>query len=175
MSKSTIVIIFVIYVVSIIAIGFFGMAIKVYDKVKYIKSIEIKVEAESPKFFELKDNGKNGKGDNEYVLRINFYNHLVDPTSNKEYLPLSILPYVEYDSGDVASEEESIKFSINSSVDLEEAGYIKLENNGMLTCYNPDPNSGFGFFSFIINVSPEKSARNGANAKITVVVFENEI
>ncbi len=164
MSKSTIVIIFVIYVASIIMIGFFGMAIKVYDKVKYVKSIEIKVEAEKPEFYELRNMGKNDKGDNEYYLMVYFDQYLIDPTTNQRYLPLSILPYVEYDSGDVASEEETIKFSINSSVDLEAAGYIKLDNGGMLTCYD----SGF---SFIINVSPAKSARNGANAKITVFVI----
>lgn len=166
MNKSTIVIIFVIYVVSIIAIGFFGMAIKVYDKVKYVKSIEIKVESEKDSFFDLSYIGKNDKGDNEYYLMIHFNEYLIDPITDRKYLPLSILPYVEYDSGDVASEEEPIKFAVNSSVDLEGKGYIKLEDNGMFTCYD----SGF---AFIINVSPVKSARNGANAKINVFVLNS--
>ena len=37
MKKSTIIVILIVYLVSIVAIGFFGMAVKVYDEVKYVK------------------------------------------------------------------------------------------------------------------------------------------
>lgn len=164
MNKSTIVIIFVVYIASIIAIGFFGMAIKVYDKIKYVKSIEIKIEAESHNFYDFTAIEKDSKGNNAYNLIVHFNYAQIDPITNKKYLPLSILPYVEYDSGDIASEEETLVYSINSSSDLEELGYVKLESTGMLTCYQAN-------LAFIIKVSPQKSSRNGSSAIINVYVI----
>ena len=51
MKKSTTLLIFIIYLASIVVIGFFGMKIKVYDEVKYVKSIEMSVEAENRKMY----------------------------------------------------------------------------------------------------------------------------
>ena len=53
MKKSTILLILIIYIASIVVIGFFGMQIKVFDEIKYINSIEISVEAERSDSYEL--------------------------------------------------------------------------------------------------------------------------
>ncbi len=167
MKKSTIIVILIVYLVSIVAIGFFGMAVKVYDEVKYVKSIEMKTEAEREDMFVFETLGKDALGNNTYKLTINFeQQHLVDG-QGEAYLPLTLIPYVTYDTGDVAGEEEKIKYTINSSVDLTATGlgYVDLQQTGQLICYKES------FYSFKIFVSPERSSANGTSAIIEVFVL----
>ena len=162
MRKSTIAVILAIYVASIVAIGFYGISIKVYDKVKYVESIELKIEAENDNMYSFVSQGKSETGDNKYYLKIHFKSaHLVDG-AGKEYLPISIVPYVTYDSGDVAGNEEKIKFTLNSSVDFVEKGKISFDN-GQLVCYDSE-------FVFYVTVSPEQVSKNGSSATVKIYV-----
>ena len=125
MKKSTILLIILIYLASIVVIGFFGMKIKVYDEIKYVKNIDMSVEAENENMFTFIDEGIDAAtGNRAYKLIINFDNYLIGSftrkngiTEERKYIPLTLIPYVTYDTGDVAnSEEESIKYSISNEV-----------------------------------------------------------
>ena len=171
MSKSTIVVIFVIYVVSIIAIGFFGMSIKVYDKVKYIDDITMTAQAEDPSMFAM-DVGVDDydqpqpkdplTGYNQYDLTIFFSKHLVDE-HGKNYIALTLLPHITYDSGDVAGQEESIVYTLELGSIDEEA--VTLDKYGVLRCYEE-------FTYFLIYVTPEKKAKTKVGALIRVFVSD---
>ena len=171
MKKSTTLLIFIIYLASIVVIGFFGMKIKIYDEIKYVKSIEMSVEAESKKMFSFSDNGiDSATGNKKYKLVVNFKEYLVASFTNKDgkteerkYVPLSLIPYVTYDTGDVAnSEEESIKYSLSNNL-LEDKEYISLSDRGQLLCFKNN-------IAFMIYINPATKAGNGTGAVIYVYV-----
>lgn len=171
MKKSTTLLIFIIYLASIVVIGFFGMKIKIYDEIKYVKSIEMSVEAENKKMFFFEDIGIDQvTGNKKYKLTVNFDEHLVASFTRKngtvedrKYVPLSLIPYVTYDTGDVAnSEEESIKYSISNTL-LEDRELISLSVRGQLLCFKNN-------IAFMIYVNPASKAGNGKGAVISVYV-----
>ena len=53
MKKSTILIVALIYIVSFIVVGFFGVAIRGYDKVNYVDYIELKVPEQGVEYKDL--------------------------------------------------------------------------------------------------------------------------
>ena len=99
MKKSTALVILIIYLVSIVLIGFFGMAVKAYDIQKYIKTIEMSVEAESEDMYKFEYLGKDiqedgsGTHNNKYKLTIYFSQALMDE-DEKLYLPLTSTYYI---------------------------------------------------------------------------------
>ena len=147
------------------------MKIKVYDEIKYVKSIEMSVEAENKKMFFFEDIGIDQvTGNKKYKLTVNFDEHLVASFTRKngtvedrKYVPLSLIPYVTYDTGDVAnSEEESIKYSISNTL-LEDRELISLSVRGQLLCFKNN-------IAFMIYVNPASKAGNGKGAIISVYV-----
>lgn len=171
MKKSTIILIILIYLASIVVIGFFGMKIKVYDEVKYVKKIEMAAEAESDRMFSFTDLGiDETTGNRNYKLVINFDQYLIGPfkrdngiTEDRKYVPITLIPHVEYDTGDVANaEEESIKYSI-SETNYVKKEYVSLSDRGQLICFK----SGI---AFMIYVEPASKGGNGTGAVISVYV-----
>lgn len=171
MKKSTILLIILIYLASIVVIGFFGMKIKVYDEIKYVKNIEMSVEAENENMFTFIDEGiDEATGNRAYKLVINFENYLIGSftrknglTEERKYVPLTLIPYVTYDTGDVAnSEEESIKYSISNNVYIDKE-YVSLSERGQLLCFKTG-------IAFIIYVEPASKGGNGTGAIISVYV-----
>ena len=163
MRKSTIIVILIVYLVSIVAIGFFGMAVKVYDETKYVKSIEITVEAEHNESYLYKELGKDSQtNDNSYRVIVDFSNFgAMDQNGEKVYL-LSIIPYVTYDTGDVAGETEGIVYSTNTP-NFEQKNFIELKQNGQLVCKRAN-------ISFAIFVKPEQSGAKGTGAIVYIDV-----
>lgn len=169
MKKSTALVILIIYLVSIVLIGFFGMAVKAYDLQKYIKSIEMSVEAENEAMFKFEYLGKDinedgtGSRNNEYRLIIYFNQALFDE-NEKAYLPLTLIPKVTYDTGDVNAKGDSIEYSTNKEAEeLQEKNYFELDERGILTVYKKR-------ITFDIYVNPASVGRIGSGAIIHVYV-----
>lgn len=172
MKKSTILIIFIIYLASIVAIGFFGMAAKVYNVNKYVNSIEITIEAEDEKMFNFYNEGLL-EGKKHYKIDVYYDKALTGEFENKlgiveerKYIPLTIIPHVTYDTGDVAnSEEESIVYVLaEEDMELQNKEYIKLTERGELTCFRVDT-------AFRIYVEPASSSSNDVGVIIDVYVI----
>ena len=170
MKKSTILIIFIIYMASIVMIGFFGMASKVYDEIKYVTEIEMDAEAESEEMFTFKQLEDSAQGNKQYQLVVKFKNALtgsfeVDGVQmERKYIPLTLIPHVTYDTGDVANaEEESIVYRI-SDEKLIEKNQVSLSNRGELFCFKKDT-------AFIIYVDPATKSSNEVCVIINVYVI----
>lgn len=173
MKKSTTLLIIIIYLASIVVIGFLGMKIKVYDEIKYVKSITMSVEAESAEMFTFEEDGVDSVlGNKKYKLTVHFNHHLIGTFTRKngivedrKYVPLTLLSYVTYDTGDVAnSEEESIKYSL-SNTSFEEKEYVSLSARGQLLCFKTD-------IAFMIYIDPATKGGYGTGAIIAVYVVD---
>lgn len=173
MKKSTILLIFIVYLASIVVIGFFGMKVKVYDEIKYVKTITMSVEAENEQMYDFVEDGTDTVlGNKKYKLTVHFNAHLIGSFTRKNglveerrYVPLTLLPYVTYDTGDVAnSEEESIKYSL-SNTSFEEKEYISLSEKGQLLCFKTD-------IAFMIYIDPATKGGYGTGAIIAVYVVD---
>ena len=169
MKKSTIIIILIVYLASIIAIGFFGMSLKIYGTdIKYVKTIEMTAEAENDNMFEFTQT-ESSAGYIEYELVVNFEEEALTgafeedgATVMKRYLPLNLIPKVTYQTGDVEGEAEKIVFSTNEQAAKHiNAGKFKLEQNGTLMFFA----SGY---SFKIYVRP--AAKSGAGTEVVITV-----
>ena len=172
MKKSTILIIFIVYLASIVTIGFFGMASKVYDETKYVQAIEMSVDAEDEKMFtfeyvgETQDDNKNKM----YELYIDFDYAQVSEFEvggiqmDRYFVALNLIPHVTYDTGDVANaEEESIRYRLDDE-ELQEKQDIDLKKNGSLYCFKVDT-------AFRIYVEPAKQSSNEVAVIIDVYVI----
>lgn len=163
MKKSTVLVIFIIYVVSIVVIGFFGMSVKVYDEIKYIKSIEMSVEAESDDMYTFTQNENDNNGNNIYTLILNFSKAIKD-ADDKLFLPVNLIPKVIYESEDVAdAKAESVKFTLSDQF-YSDKGFVSLSDNGTLICYDYD-------ISFEIYIKPASRGRIGSGATVVVWIF----
>jgi len=169
MKKSTALVILIIYLVSIVLIGFFGMAVKAYDLQKYIKTIEMSVEAEKESMYKFESMGKDinedgsGTHNNVYKLIIYFSEALVDE-NQQQYLPLTLIPKVTYDTGDVNAKGDSIKYTTNKEAkEYIDNDYINLDERGILTVYKKR-------ISFDIFVNPSSVGKIGSGAIIHVYV-----
>ena len=171
MNKSTAIIIFIIYLASIIIIGFFGMNIKAYDLQKYVKTIEIeRVEASEEgmisKFEEIPNTDPNSK-DRKYYLEIDFSYAKPGPYDNGEIkydrnqLSMTLIPKITYTS-DEQGKGESIKYIIEDA-EIEKREEASLSRTGVLTCYKKN--------TFKIFVKPESISKNGSDAIIYVNII----
>lgn len=162
MKKSTMLTIFIIYVVSIILIGFFGISIRVYDQINYVKSIEIEIAATNTNMYDLGEREIDENGNNKYWLNI-YFSKAID-VNGTLMLPLNIIPKVTYNTENVAdAKAESISFSL-SDENYQKDGFISLSDKGELICYD------YGF-SFEVYVNPTSKGRNGSGAVLVVWVF----
>ena len=170
MKKSTVLIIFIIYLASIVMIGFFGMATKVYDEIKYVSAIEMDVEAENEEMFSFKQIANTSQGNKQYQLIIKFDNALVGVfdrdgvQEERKYIPLTLIPHVTYDTGDVANaEEESIVYRLSNS-ELQDKEHVSLSSRGELFCFKKD-------IGFSIYVEPASKSGNEVGVIINVYVL----
>ena len=164
MKKSTTLMIILIYLASIVVIGFFGMKIKVYQPTKYIKSIEMSVEAEDKRMFTFESRGQDENGNHKYDLIIHYDYALTDGEGDK-YLPLSLIPYVTYQTGDVNTTEGSIKYVLpDDTKNLVEQGIISLSDKGQFVCYKKT------LQIFRIYVKPTEPSGSGTDAEIRVII-----
>ena len=169
MKKSTAILIIIIYVASIILVGFFGMSVKVYDEIKYVKKIEISIEAESESLYTLTkfDEVDSVTGNPQYNLTIRYSsygNKSVDEDDN-QFVLLNIIPEITYDTGDLAGDAESIVYTLNNTGTKHvEKGNISLNEYGTLVCYKSS-------IAFQIYVNPAAKGGNGTGAIINVYVI----
>ena len=170
MKKSTVLIIFIVYLVSIVAIAFFGMKSKVFDEIKYVQSIDMRVEAEDPEMFIFKEAGYSSSGNKQYELRIDFNKAMIGNfetdegiTEARRYVALNFIPHVTYDTGDVAdAKEEKIKYVLGSlGEEYQQKGYISLGERGELMCFREK--------SFRLYVEPE--SKGSYKAMVIIDVF----
>lgn len=170
MKKSTILIIFMIYLISIVAIGFFGIAVKASDEVLYVQSISMNVRADSKDMYSFKDTGKNSKKIQTYDLTIYFsqsvqiqYERENGITELRNCVFISLIPEVTYDTGDTANaEEESIIYRL-ADTSYQEKELIHLNERGELMCFKKD-------IAFRIIVEPEKKGSFTSTVYIDVYV-----
>ena len=170
MKKSTTLIIFIIYLVSIVAIGFFGMASKVYDEVKYVQSIDMTVRTDDDEAYRFKENGTTAQGNKRYQLML-YFDKAIDikvdgengGTEMRKALHLTFIPNITYDTGGTANaEEESIEYSISNQSYVEKE-YVSINKRGELMCFKNN-------ISFKIYVEPESKGSYSAGVVIDVYV-----
>ncbi len=168
MKKSTTLLIILVYLASIVVIGFFGMKIKVYQPTQYIKSIEMNVEAENKNMYTFEYTGLDESGNHTYALTIHFAYGLEMETEvngvivKKRYVPLSLIPLVTYQTGDIETKEDTVKFEI-SDESLIDRGAISLSKNGQFMCFR---NVG----GFAVYIKPTQPQGTGTEAIIWVYV-----
>lgn len=172
MKKSVVITIFIIYIASIIAIGFFGIKLKVYDEVKYVKEIKVSVETTNEDAIKMVDVGKNSStGNNEYKLYVDytkFETRVVEKDGamvEEVYFSLSLIPQVTYDSGELASGKgEKIKYTTLNQ-NYVDKGFFTLDEYGFVTIYRQN------VLSFSVMISPENRASFGSSAKVTILLL----
>jgi len=170
MKKSTILIIFIVYLVSIVAIGFFGTAVKVYDVILYVNKIEMSIRADDEKMYDFKEKGTNEQGNTMYELIVHFskavevqYERDDGITEIRKCVHLTFMPKITYDSGDTANaEEEGIVYRLEHT-ELQEEGKIDLTERGELMCFKNKT-------AFRIYVEPETKGSYRAAIIIDVYV-----
>lgn len=165
MKKSTAILIVIIYVASIILVGFFGMSVKVYDEIKYVKKIEMSVEAESEETYNFEYFGIDTKTENpKYILTVNFEDFATRDEDDKLFILLNLIPKVTYDTGDIAGDTENIVYTLSSSgKNYVDKGYITLDDYGTLVCYK-------NMIGFQIYVNPAQKGGNGTGAIVQVYI-----
>ena len=168
MKKSTTILILIVYVASIVLVGFFGMSIKIYDEIKYVKKIEISIEAESEELYTLTKLEENDSvtGNPQYNLTIHYnsYSNKSVDENGTQFVLLNIIPEVTYDTGDLAGDTESIVYNLNNTgAKHAEKGNISLNEYGTLVCYK-------SMIAFQIYINPAAKGGNGTGAIILVYV-----
>lgn len=165
MKKSVLITIFIIYIASIIAIGFFGIKLRVYDEVKYIQEITMSAEAESDDIFIMNYTGKDATtGNNKYELTVDYTKSTTNEATGEKFLSISLIPQITYDSGELASGKgETIKYSTLNQNYIDK-GFFKIDNYGLITIYRQN------LFSFTVLVNPETQGGFGTGAIIKVFV-----
>ena len=173
MKKSTVLLIFVIYIASIVAIGFFGMRAKVFNEIKYIKSIEISVQMESSEMYTLKLLPEKDEitGNPQYNLILDYSQYAVDgeffneetqTNITRKYLLLNFIPKITYKDGSEWASDEGINYSISRQDYIEDKS-VELQENGTMICYKSK-------ISFYVYVMPNTKGDNGSGANIHVFV-----
>ncbi len=174
MKKSTIIMIFIIYVASIVAIGFFGMKVKIYDEVKYIKRIEMSVEAERDEMYKFELQQKEDETSNDiYKLTIyytkyaqegEFLNEETQENETRKYLPLIFIPKILYDTGEEASSADGVTYKLDEdNRNLIDNKAIELKDNGTLICFESK-------IAFKIYINPISNGKMGSGVIIQVYV-----
>lgn len=171
MKKSTIITIFIIYLASIVAVGFFGFKVKVIGEVMYVKTINLDVRCEDESAYEFREMFEEEKTSdgkyNEYVMFIDFskaQNVKVEDGGeevNKKQLAFSIIPSVIYRTGDSPdAEEDTVVYSIIEDR-VKDNGYAEIDEKGVLTVWEDK-------LSFTVKVSPKSTVLHGSEAIIEI-------
>lgn len=167
MKKSTLIVIFIVYLASIVAVGLFGMSVKVYDQVKYVSSITVSAESSEESALKLEQVSYSATDGYLYRLRVDFSK--ADTTTNasgeeQKVLEFSLIPKVAYESGEISSNLEAIVYLLDgngqSYVDSE---YISTDGRGQFLCHRNK-------ISFQVTIRPKSGSSSGAKATIRVIV-----
>lgn len=167
MNKSVVITILLIYVASIIIVGFFGISVRVYDSVKYIDSITMDVQATDDSYYKFTDTSPES-GAHTYSLVVYFTNAQEGPVEDNDgntvvtkFISLTLIPKVTYKSGELGAEEKLKYVLPKDAIQKQEEGDFSLSQVGVLTLFKP--------VSFIIYITPESQSSADAEAQITVV------
>ena len=141
MKKSVIITILLVYLASIVIVGFFGISVKVYEVVKYVQSITMSVESNNAEAYEWVEDTSYTEG-HKYTLTIHFgeatEGPIDDGTGNIEtklYIGLNLIPQVTYTSGDLGA-EEPIEYKLSDGgQSYADDGYFSLSQYGVLMIY----------------------------------------
>ena len=141
MKKSVIITILLVYLASIVIVGFFGISVKVYEVVKYVQSITMSVESNNAEAYEWVEDTSYAEG-HKYKLTIHFgkatEGPIDDGTGNIEtklYIGLNLIPQVTYTSGDLGA-EEPIEYKLSDGGrSYADDGYFSLSQYGVLMIY----------------------------------------
>lgn len=176
MKKSIVVTILVIYVASIIIVGFFGMSVKVYDSIKYVQSITMSAEAGSEDMITFTDTSPE-QGKHTYTLNIYFaaaqHGPVEDKDGNiveKDFISVTLIPKITYKTGDLGAEESVVYTLSEQGEKYVEKGYFTLSKYGVLTIFGKDAETPTLEKAFVttIYINPEKSGDPDAGAVITL-------
>ncbi len=172
MKKSIVITILLVYIASIIVVGFFGISVRVYDSVKYIQSITMSVEASDDSMFRWTDTSPE-TGAHSYTLMIDFSKAQEGPVEDKDgntitarFLSLTLIPKVTYKSGDIGAEEKLEYVLAKDGIQKQENGDFTLSKYGVLTLFTAP-------VAFSIYIKPEQSGSVDAEAKITVICLNS--
>ncbi|MBR1988693.1 MAG: hypothetical protein IKA36_06640 [Clostridia bacterium] len=172
MKKSTIITIFIIYLASIVAVGFFGFKVKTIGEVMYIKTINLDVKCEDESAFvfrEKKDKEKKYSkfGYNEYIMFVHFskaQDIKVEENGedvDKKQLVFSIIPSVTYLTGESPDAEgDSLVYTIMQEK-VKTNKYAEVDKKGTLSVWSNKQ-------SFTIKVAPKTTELYGSVAIIDV-------
>lgn len=168
MKKSTLIVIVLIYLASIVAVGLFGMSVKVYDKVKYVSSITVSVESADETACSLEQVSYSATDGYQYKLTIDFSKAVTttDEDGNQQrHLDFSLIPKVSYESGEVSSNLEGIVYSLDEKGNkLQTDGTISTDGKGQIVCYG---NKTY----FQVTIRPQSSSSSGAKATIRIFII----
>lgn len=161
MKKSTALIIFVVYIVSIVMIGFLGMAVKAYDIQKYIEDVQMSVEAENENMFKWEYLGKT-KEENNYKLII-YLKNATQTENGKPFIALTLIPRITYEDGELNAKGDGINYSVNPEAEeYRENGNFSLDKRGILKVNTKR-------LAFSICVKPKSiNGSEGANIEVHV-------
>ncbi|MBQ7602723.1 MAG: hypothetical protein IJU58_01050 [Clostridia bacterium] len=167
MKKSIIITILLVYLASIIIVGFFGISVKVYDVVKYVQSIEMSVEGSDPETFTWVDTTKEDSN-HTYTLTVHFNHASEGPVADKDgnvqnklFVGLNLIPQVTYTSGDLGA-EEPIEYRLTETGEkYVENGYFTLSEYGTLMLFQAP-------FVATIYIEPQNYGSINAGAVVTL-------
>ena len=169
MKKSIVITILLVYVASIVIVGFFGIAVKVYDEVKYVQSITMSVESDNDEAYTWTDTTKPDSK-HTYKMIIDFSKAeegMVEDKDgnliNTKYIGFTFIPQITYMSGDVEAENKIIYTLSDKDKNLQEKGYFTLNEYGVFTVFKAP---------FIINITikPQDVNRASINAPATIAI-----
>lgn len=172
MKKSTIITIFIIYLASIVIIGFFGIKVRVDGEIMYIETINLDIKCEDETSFEFRKKEKTeyihqSMNANEYVMFVDFSKAQEVKVEEdgeevtKKQLVFSIIPTVSYlkaDSPD--AEEDTVVYTIMQDR-VKDKGYAEIDNKGILTIWGDR-------LLITILVSPKSTILSGSQATIDI-------
>lgn len=169
MKKSIIITILLVYLASIILVGFFGISVKVYDVVKYVQSIEMSVESNNPDAYDWQAEEYAGTGKHRYELTVHFSEATEGPVDDGEgnietkmFIGLNLIPQVTYTSGDLGA-EEPIQYRLSDGgKSFVEEGYFTLSDYGVLMIYKE-------LFYTTIYIEPQNYGSINAGAVIELI------
>ena len=173
MKKGTAIAIFIIYLASIVLIGFFGIRVRVYNKVTYIESVSVRPEAETgvAKLSENPIAEEDGTFYPIYELKVYYSKHaktgeFKDADGNKvtrRFVSLSLISTFIFTDGtkeEVSSDKITLTFRNSAPV---ENGHVSLVDGTSLILFKPG-------ITFSICIKPTSSGNVRALSTAGVVL-----
>lgn len=131
MRKSTIVTILLIYLASIVAVGFLGTRVRIYDEIRLVSSISISVRAANEKSF--KYTGESVGQDESTGFKIYKMTAYYNAYQENGVLEFAFIPVFTFKDG--KKEEmtgKAVSYQIEPSGYVD-SGWLSITNNGILS------------------------------------------